>query len=223
MKEFAQQVQRRCGSSVHEQGEVTTEFVLRDRWLRERFERQTRPLLATLHRAARRLSAQPADAEDLVHDTYVKAFQAFPTVELRDDAACRAWLLRIMTNTYRDRYRREARSPEVAGSVDLDRLDGAAPSREPGPDRLLESKCFAEAADAAIARLPPEVRLVVVLFFIEQLSYREIGEIAQCPTGTVMSRLWRGRRFLRQALRAYCEHEPREPLDEAVSAGGSGP
>ena len=144
-------------------------------------------------------------------------------MELRDDAACRAWLLRIMTNTYRDRYRREARSPVVAGSVDLDRLDGAAPSREPGPDRLVESKCFAEAADAAIACLPPEVRLVVVLFFIEQLSYREIGEIAQCPTGTVMSRLWRGRRFLRQALRAYCEHEPREPLDEAVSAGGSGP
>jgi len=177
---------------------MTTEFVLRDRWLREKFERQTRPLLAALHRAARRLSVQPADAEDLVHDTYVKAFQAFPTVELRDDAACRAWLLRIMTNTYRDRYRREARSPEVAGSVDLDRLDGAAPSREPGPDRRLESKCF----------------------FIEQLSYREIGEIAQCPTGTVMSRLWRGRRFLRQALRAYCEHEPREPLDDAVSAGG---
>jgi RNA polymerase sigma-70 factor (ECF subfamily) len=197
---------------------MTTEFVLRDRWVREKFERQTRPLLAALHRAARRLSAQPADAEDLVHDTYVKAFQAFPTVELRDDAACRAWLLRIMTNTYRDRCRREARSPEVAGSVDLDRLDGA--SREPGPDRLVESKCFAEAADAAIACLPPEVRLVVVLFFIEQLSYREIGEIAQCPTGTVMSRLWRGRRFLRQTLRAYCEHEPREPLGEAVSAGG---
>jgi RNA polymerase sigma-70 factor, ECF subfamily len=199
---------------------MTTEFVLRDRWLRERFERQTRPLLAALHRAARRLSAQPADAEDLVHDTYVKAFQAFPTVELRDDAACRAWLLRIMTNSYRDRYRREARSPEVAGSVDLDRLDGAAPSREPGPDRLLESKCFAEAADAAITRLPSEVRLVVVLFFIEELNYREIAEIAQCPMGTVMSRLSRGRRFLRQALRAYCEHEPREPLGEAVSAGG---
>jgi RNA polymerase sigma-70 factor (ECF subfamily) len=196
---------------------MTTEFVLRDRWLREKFERQTRPLLAALHRAARRLSAQPADAEDLVHDTYVKAFRAFPTVELRDDAACRAWLLRIMTNTYRDRYRREACSPEVAGSVDFNRLDGAAPW--PGPDRLLESKCFAEAADAAIAGLPPEVRLVVVLFFLEGLSYREIGEIAQCPIGTVMARLWRGRRFLRQALRAYCEHELREPLGETMSAG----
>jgi RNA polymerase sigma-70 factor, ECF subfamily len=78
---------------------------------------------------------------------------------------------------------------------------------------------FTKAADAAIARLPPEVRLVVVLFFIEELSYREIGAIAPCLTGTVMSRLWRGRRFLRQALRAYCEHVPSEPLGGAVSAG----
>jgi RNA polymerase sigma-70 factor (ECF subfamily) len=198
---------------------MTTEFVLRDRWLREKFERQTRPLLATLHRAARRLSAQPADAEDLVHDTYVKAFQAFPTVDLHDDAACRAWLLRIMTNTYRDRYRRQARSPEIAGSPDLDRLDGAAVCPEPGPDRHLESKRFAEAADAAIACLPPEVRWVVVLFFIEELSYGEIAEITQCPTGTVMSRLWRGRRLLRQALRAFCDHEPGELLNETGSSG----
>jgi RNA polymerase sigma-70 factor (ECF subfamily) len=198
---------------------MTAEFVLRDRWLREKFERQTRPLLTALYRAARRLTTQPADAEDLVHDTYVKAFQAFPTVDLRDDAACRAWLLRIMTNTYRDWYRRRVRSPELSGSTDLDRLHGAVPCHEPGPDRRLESKRLAEAADAAIARLPPEVRLAVVLFFIEELSYREIGEIAQCPTGTVMSRLWRGRRFLREALRAYYEHESSEPVAGAVSAG----
>lgn len=199
---------------------MTTEFVLRDRWLREKFERQTRPLLAALHRAARRLAAQPADAEDLVHDTYVRAFQVFPTVDLRSDAACRAWLLRIMTNIFRDRYRRLARSPEVAGSTHLDLVHESSQWGEPGPDRRLESKRFAEAADAAIARLPPEVRLVVVLFFIEELSYREIAEIAQCPPGTVMSRLWRGRPFLRRALHAYCEHEPSEPLGEAISVGG---
>ena len=124
-----------------------------------------------------------------------------------------------MTNTYRDRYRRKARSPEISGSADLDRLDGAAACSEPGPDRQLESKRFAEAADAAIACLPPEVRWVVVLFFIEELSYREISEITQCPTGTVMSRLWRGRRSLRQAIRAYCDHEPGELLSETGSSG----
>lgn len=200
---------------------MTTDVVLRDRWLREKFERRTRPLLAVLYRAARRLTVQPADAEDLVHDTYVKAFSSFSGVDLRDEASCRAWLLRIMANTYRDRYRRRMRSPEVADSTYLDRADDATPSREPGPERHLESKRFAEAADTAIAGLPPEARLVVVLFFIEELSYREIADIAQCPTGTVMSRLWRGRRLLRQALSAYCDDERRDTASEAASAGRS--
>ncbi len=198
---------------------MTTVFVMRDRWLRDKFERQTRPFLTALHRTARRLTAQPADAEDLVHDTYVKAFRAFPTVDLPDGIACRAWLLRIMTNTYRDRYRQQARVPEVVGSDYLDEADGSELwSHEPGPDMLLEYKRFAQAADAAIACLAPEVRLVVVLFFIQGLSYRDIAEIAQCPVGTVMSRLWRGRRFLRQALRGYVEHQSCEPSDVSVPA-----
>lgn len=198
---------------------MTTAFVLRDRWLRDKFERLTRPFLATLYRTARRLTAQPADADDLVQDTYVKAFRAFATVDVTDGAACRAWLLRIMTNTYRDRYRRQVRALEVAGSDYLDEGDDdALRSHEPLPDTHLEYKRFAQAADAAIAGLPPEVRLVVVLFFFEGLSYREIAEIVQCPVGTVMSRLWRGRRSLRQALRVYVEHESRSPSDEAMSA-----
>jgi RNA polymerase sigma-70 factor (ECF subfamily) len=205
-------------ASARDQAAATVQLVLCDQPLRERFERQTRPLLAVLYRAARRLSAQPADAEDLVHDTYVKAFQAFPTVELGDDAACRAWLFGIMTNIYRDRYRRQARCPEVVRSDELDRLGSAAACPEPGPDRRLESKRFAEAADAAIASLPPEVRCVVALFLIGELSYREIAEITQCPTGTVMSQLWRGRRLLRQALRAYRDHEPSELSSEAASS-----
>jgi RNA polymerase sigma-70 factor, ECF subfamily len=183
---------------------MTTEFVLRDRWLADRFERQTRPFLTALYRAARRLTGHAPDAEDLVHDTYVKAFKAYRSVDLRDGAGCRAWLFRIMTNTYRDRYRRLARSPEVAWSPHLEEADDfGLSSHEPGPDTQLEYKRFVQAADAAIARLPQEVRLVVVLFFVEELSYREIAEIAQCPVGTVMSRLWRGRRMLRQQLHAY--------------------
>lgn len=183
---------------------MTTEFVLRERELTDRFEQQTRPFLTVLFRAARRLTAHAADAEDLVHDTYIKAFKAYRTADLRDEAGCRAWLLRIMTNTYRDRYRRLARSPEVAWSLHLDEMDGfALSSHEPEPDIQLEHKRFAQAVHAAIACLPPEVRLAVVLFFVEELSYREIAEIAQCPIGTVMSRLWRGRRMLRQRLHAY--------------------
>jgi RNA polymerase sigma-70 factor (ECF subfamily) len=198
---------------------MAPEFTLRDRWIRDKFERQTRPLLATLYRTARRLAGQPADAEDLVHDAYLKAFQAFPAMDLPDEAACRAWLLRIMINTYRDRYRRRVRAAVLVGSGCLDDADGATlPCPDPGPDRHLEQKRFAQAADAAIARLPSEVRLVVVPFFVEQLSCREIAEIAQCPLGTVMSRLWRGRRLLREALRAYAEHQPSGPSEAAMRA-----
>ncbi len=183
---------------------MTTELIFRDSWITRRFERQTQPFLTALYRAALRLTGHAADAEDLVHDTYIKAFKACRTADLRDEAGCRAWLFRIMTNTYRDHYRRLARSPEVAWSPHLEEMEGfALYSHEPGPDTQLEHKRFAQAADAAIACLPPEVRLVVVLFFVEELSYREIAEIAQCPIGTVMSRLWRGRRMLRQQLRAY--------------------
>jgi RNA polymerase sigma-70 factor (ECF subfamily) len=196
---------------------MTPEFILRNRWLTDRFERQTQPFLGALYRAARRLTAHPADAEDLVHDTYIKAFTAYGTADLRDEAACRAWLFRIMTNTYRDRYRRMARSPEVAWSPLLEEIDGCMwSSREPGPEARLDYKRFVQAADVAIASLPVEVRLVVVLFFVEELSYREIAEIAQCPVGTVMSRLWRGRRMLRQQLRAY--GEPAEASDTAMTS-----
>jgi RNA polymerase sigma-70 factor (ECF subfamily) len=200
-------------------GAMTTEFALRDNWLREKFERQTRPFIAVLHRTARRLAAQAVDAEDLVHDTYLKAFQAYRTVHLPDDASCRAWLFRIMININRDRYRRAARSPEVTTTECLEEtLGGTLWCPEPGPDTRLEHKRFVQAADAAIASLPPEDQLVVVLFFVEELSYREIAEIAQCPIGTVMSRLWRARRFLREELRAYVEREPDNSLDESSAA-----
>lgn len=198
---------------------MTTGFAARDDWLHDKFARQTRQFTAALYRTARRLAAQPADAEDLVHDTYVKAFQAYRTVHLPDDASCRAWLFRIMININRDHYRRAARSPEVTTTEYMGEAPCAAlPCREPGPDTRLEYKRFLQAADAAIARLPPDDQLVVILFFVEELSYREIAEIAQCPIGTVMSRLWRSRRFLREALRAYVEGEPDDCFDESSSA-----
>ncbi len=198
---------------------MTADFALRDSWLRDKFERQTRPFIAALYRTARRLAAQAADAEDLVHDTYVKAFQAYRTVDLPDDASCRAWLFRIMININRDHYRRAARSPEVTTTECLEETLGSMLwCPEPGPDTRLEHKRFVQAAEAAIARLPPEDRLAVVLFFVEELSYREIAEIAQCPIGTVMSRLWRGRRYLREQLRAYAEREPDNSLDQLSAA-----
>ena len=180
---------------------------LRQRWTRERFASHTEQFLPALYRTARRLTRDATDADDLVHDTYVKAFQAFDRANLMSEDACRAWLFRIMINTYRDQYRRRQRSPErltlAREREQEDTVIEAAVSLEPSPDVQLGHKLFSEAAQAAIASLSPEVRLVVTLFFVEGLAYREIAEIADCPIGTVMSRLSRGRRRLQELLGEY--------------------
>jgi RNA polymerase sigma-70 factor (ECF subfamily) len=177
---------------------------LRQRWTRARFARQTEHWLPALYRTARRLTRDPAAAEDLVHDAYLKAYQAFDRADLASAEACRAWLFRILVNTYRDRYRRRQRSPEVQSVAPDQAMDAnvfaAAGSPASDPEVLLARQHFAAAAQAAIATLPPEVRLVVTLFFVEGLAYKEIADIAGCPIGTVMSRLARGRRILQHHL-----------------------
>ena len=197
---------------------------LQQRWTRERFTRHTEQFLPALYRSARRLTRDAAAGEDLVHDTYVKAYQAFDKVELRSEEACRAWLFRIMVNAYRDRYRRQQRSPEVqpfAREHDSDtNVIEAAVSPEPDPEVLLGRKRFSEAVQVAIATLSPEVRLVVTLFFAEGLPYKDIAAIAACPIGTVMSRLARGRRQLQQYLREYGT-TPQGPQAAALSSSAT--
>lgn len=186
-------------------------FQFRQRWTRERFERHTQHILPALYRTARRLTRDRADAEDLVQDTYVKAFQAFDRADLQSEEACRAWLFRIMVNAYRDRYRRRQRSPEVLtfdGEHEREEnVIEAAISPEPDPEIRLGRKHFAEAAQAAMASLSPEVRLVVTLFLVEGFAYKDIADIADCPIGTVMSRLSRGRRRLQELLQTYHDEE----------------
>jgi len=192
-------------------GERTVDAV-RQRWTREKFVRRTQSLLPDLYRLARRLVGEHSDSEDLVHDTYVKAFRGFHTARLTCDDDCRAWLFRILVNTYRDRYRRSVRGPIVELTVvkngEMDNFVELAPSPEPGPAILAERGEFVTAAQAAIAVLPPEVRIVASLFLVEGLSYREIATVTECPIGTVMSRLARGRRMLREQLSAFAEPTP---------------
>ncbi len=188
---------------------------LQQRWTRERFARQTEHFLPALYRTARRLTQEPADAEDLVHETYLKAYQAFEKATLESADACRAWLFRIMVNTYRDQYRRQQRAPEVQ-PLRVDRVtddDGvnAVVSPAPGPDILVGQQHFLAAAHAAMATLSPEVRLVVTLFFLEDFAYKDIADIVGCPLGTVMSRLARGRHILQHRLQEY-----RQPHDGAA-------
>jgi len=180
--------------------------LLRDVLTRRGFERRTRELVMPLYRAARALTGSKADAEDLVHDAYIKAFLAFREGEFRSAEACRAWLFRIMINTFRDRYRRQLRRPEVelvAFEDGPQGSDGVALAIEtPGPDLLVEARFLRAAIAQAIGSLPPEVRISVVLFFIEEMKYRDIAALTDCPIGTVMSRIARGRSTLQAALAA---------------------
>ena len=178
-----------------------------DDWLTHRsFERRTRELVKPLYRAARALTGTVTDADDLVQDAYIKAFLAFREGEFRGVESCRAWLFRIMVNNFRDQYRRRLRQPPLELMVfDEDSeaaSDLALASSAPGPDVLVEASLLREAIDEAMRALPPEIRIVVTLFFIEEMKYREIAAIADCPIGTVMSRLARGRRLLQIALTA---------------------
>ena len=178
-----------------------------DDWLTRRsFERRTRELVTPLYRAAGALAGSKADAEDLVHDAYIKAFLAFREGEFRSVGSCRAWLFRIMVNTFRDQYRQRMRRPALELMV-FDQesepaIDLVPASNAPGPDLLAEASLLREAIDEATRALPPEIRVVVTLFFIEEMKYREIAAIANCPIGTVMSRLARGRQLLQTALSA---------------------
>lgn len=176
------------------------------RWARHGFERQIKALLAPLYRTAYRLTGSQADAEDLVQDALVNALQSFERAGCAAPEDVKAWMFTILANCFRDRYRRRRRSPEVALAPiddDASNVIELMSSADPGPAELIEAASFRAAAQIAINRLPPEVRLAVTLYFVEDRTYQEIADITDCPVGTVMSRLWRGRRALRQALARF--------------------
>ena len=198
--------------------------LFRDFLTRRSFERRTRELVTPLYRVARALTGSAADAEDLVHDAYIKAYLAFREGEFHSLASCRAWLFRIMVNTFRDQYRQRLRRPAlelVVFEEDPESADDATlASNAPGPDLLVEASLLREAIDQAIRELPPEIRIVVTLFFIDEMKYREIAMIADCPIGTVMSRLARGRQLLRAALSASWRRDESTIEHLVPGAGG---
>jgi RNA polymerase sigma-70 factor (ECF subfamily) len=167
------------------------------------FERETLLHLSTLLAVGTRLTKNQAEAEDLVQDTLLKAFRAKD--HFAQGSNMRAWLLRILTNTFINRYRRGGLERSVLDGPDADPLaDGwiGASTMEAMRDpesRALRSMLEKEIA-VALDELPEEFRLAVVLSDVEELSYREIAEIMGCPIGTVLSRLHRGRRLLKGRL-----------------------
>ena len=170
-----------------------------------RFEALTLPHLRSLYRFALHLSGNPAAAEDLVQETYLKALKAFPS--LRDAGRVRPWLFQILNRLATDRYRsesREARAAEVAGLDRFSLYDRIA-DEDPFPYSENIHKDFIsrfrdEEVRKALLALPEAYRLPLLLLYTEELSYRELAELLDCPVGTVMSRLHRGRKILEREL-----------------------
>ena len=193
-----------------------------ERHRRASFERRVEAHLPALTRIARGLARNPADAEDLVHDACVKALTAEETGLFESDANLCAWLNRILVNTYRDQYRRSQRSPLRShdyhatsdGSINVYEL---VAGHEQSPLDCMQNYDSSNAIEHAFAALPPEVRVVTVLFLVSELSYKEIADISDCPMGTVMSRLSRGRRLLRNTL---SEFDPRANTTAVTTQAG---
>jgi RNA polymerase sigma-70 factor (ECF subfamily) len=167
------------------------------------FERDALTHLGALLSVATRLTRNTAEAEDLVQDTFVKAMRARGSFEAGTNM--RAWLLRILTNTFINRYRRGGLERSVLEGPDADPLiDGWISTSTLEAMRDPESQALRPMLEAEIRRaldeLPEEFRLAVLLADVEELSYREIADIMGCPIGTVMSRLHRGRRLLKRRL-----------------------
>ena len=171
-----------------------------------RFERDALPLLDTLYSGALRLTRDPHQAEDLVQETFAKAFAAFSSFE--DGTNIKAWLFRIMQNQFITNYRKAARQP-LESQIDdlqdweLSKLEAAADTATPSAEaEALRALPDGEVLQALL-ELPEEFRTAVYLADAEGFSYAEIADIVGVPLGTVMSRIHRGRKRLRESLRAH--------------------
>ena len=186
------------------------------------FAEDAMPLMDGLYSAAMRMTRNAADAEDLVQETYLKAFNAYERFETGTNL--KAWMYRILTNSYINAYRKKQRRPDESDIDDIEdlylyrRLGGAesAVLSRSAEDELLEM--FGEdEVKLALEDLPEHYRMPILLADVEGFAYKEIAEILDVPIGTVMSRLYRGRKQLQKRLYSFAEEHRLLPDPEPVS------
>jgi len=175
---------------------------------RSTFESQVEPLLDSLYRTALRMTKNTDDAEDLVQETCLKAYRYFDRFE--EGSNLRAWMFKILTNLFINRYRKKSKEPtaveyDEAGEFYLynQMVESGAVSENQGPEKDLFDRMLGADVAQAIDELPDDFRIVVVMAFIEGLSYEEIAAALDVPMGTVKSRLHRGRKMLQKSLFHY--------------------
>lgn len=172
------------------------------------FEQQVLEHVDMLYAVALRLTRNPADAEDLTQNTFVKALRFHD--KFKEGTYIKAWLLTILRNTFINEYRRKTRRPV---EVELSGFE-AAPESFPDPEIFIEPRennvdelleLLDDPVRNALESLPPDFRNAVIMADLQDMSYKEIADIMGCPLGTVMSRLFRGRKLLRDALGDYAK------------------
>jgi len=177
--------------------------------VRDLFEEQAIPFMDQLYAAAMRMTRNPSDAADLVQDTFVKAFAAFG--QFQQGTNLKAWLYRILTNTFINSYRKNQRNPYQGTIDELEdwQLGGAESVTQGRSTRSAEVEAIDHLPDSdvkdALQSIPEDFRMAVYFADVEGFSYQEIADIMKTPVGTVMSRLHRGRRMLRELLAGYAQ------------------